>query len=259
MEQRKLGTQGLARLGRGARLHGHERVLRRGRRGRSRSRRSTAPSSSASPSSTRPTCTARSRTRSWSAARSAGRRERVVLATKFGNERARGRDLRRRQRQARVRPRGLRRVARAASASTTIDLYYQHRVDPTVPIEETVGAMAELVQAGQGPLPRALRGGAGDDPARARGPPDHRAADRVLALEPRPRGRDPADRPRARHRLRRLQPARPRLPHRPLPSAGGPRRGRLPAQLARASRARTSQRNLDLVEQIQRHRRRRRA
>lgn len=31
----------------------------------------------------------------------------------------------------------------------TIDLYYQHRVDPTVPIEETVGAMAELVQAGK--------------------------------------------------------------------------------------------------------------
>ncbi|MCB2200834.1 aldo/keto reductase [bacterium] len=31
----------------------------------------------------------------------------------------------------------------------TIDLYYQHRVDPTVPIEETVGAMAELVQEGK--------------------------------------------------------------------------------------------------------------
>jgi aryl-alcohol dehydrogenase-like predicted oxidoreductase len=31
----------------------------------------------------------------------------------------------------------------------TIDLYYQHRVDPTVPIEETVGAMAELVKAGK--------------------------------------------------------------------------------------------------------------
>jgi len=31
----------------------------------------------------------------------------------------------------------------------TIDLYYQHRVDPNVPIEETVGAMTELVQAGK--------------------------------------------------------------------------------------------------------------
>ena len=43
-----------------------------------------------------------------------------------------------------------------------VDLYYQHRVDPNVPIEETVGAMAELVQAGQGPPHRAERGGAGD-------------------------------------------------------------------------------------------------
>jgi aryl-alcohol dehydrogenase-like predicted oxidoreductase len=30
-----------------------------------------------------------------------------------------------------------------------IDLYYQHRVDPTVPIEDTVGAMSELVKAGK--------------------------------------------------------------------------------------------------------------
>jgi aryl-alcohol dehydrogenase-like predicted oxidoreductase len=30
-----------------------------------------------------------------------------------------------------------------------VDLYYQHRIDPTVPIEETVGAMAELVEQGK--------------------------------------------------------------------------------------------------------------
>ena len=70
-----------------------------------------------------------------------------------------------------------------------IDLYYQHRVDQTVPIEETVGAMAELVAAGQGPPPRAVRGLAADDPPRARRAPDHRAADRVLAVDARPRGR----------------------------------------------------------------------
>jgi aryl-alcohol dehydrogenase-like predicted oxidoreductase len=46
-------------------------------------------------------------------------------------------------------------VRKAADASLQrlgvdhIDLYYQHRVDKTVPIEETVGAMAELVQAGK--------------------------------------------------------------------------------------------------------------
>ena len=45
--------------------------------------------------------------------------------------------------------RGLRRVARCGSASTTIDLYYQHRVDRTVPVEETFGAMSELVDAGK--------------------------------------------------------------------------------------------------------------
>ena len=41
---------------------------------------------------------------------------------------------------------------------------------------------------GQGPPHRPQRGGAGDDPPRARDPPDHRGADRVLALDPRPRG-----------------------------------------------------------------------
>ena len=39
-----------------------------------------------------------------------------------------------------------------------IDLYYQHRVDLDVPIEETVGAMAALVAAGQGALHRSLGG-----------------------------------------------------------------------------------------------------
>jgi aryl-alcohol dehydrogenase-like predicted oxidoreductase len=78
----------------------------------------------------------------------AGRRDEVVLATKFGNER---------------RPDGSwvgingtpEYVRSACDASLSrlgtdhIDLYYQHRVDPGVPIEDTVGAMAELVQAGK--------------------------------------------------------------------------------------------------------------
>ena len=71
------------------------------------------------------------------------------------------------------------------SGSSTIDLYYQHRVDPKVPIEETVGAMARARRRGQGPPPRALRGGAGDDPPRPRGAPDRRARDRVLAVDAR--------------------------------------------------------------------------
>jgi aryl-alcohol dehydrogenase-like predicted oxidoreductase len=76
-----------------------------------------------------------------------GRRDEVVLATKFGNER---------------RPDGSRRVngrpgyvREACDASLErlgtdhIDLYYQHRVDRDVPVEDTWGAMSELVRAGK--------------------------------------------------------------------------------------------------------------
>jgi aryl-alcohol dehydrogenase-like predicted oxidoreductase len=78
----------------------------------------------------------------------AGRRDEVVLATKFGNQR---------------RPDGSwvgingrpEYVHSACDASLErlgvdhVDLYYQHRVDPSVPVEETWGAMAELVEAGK--------------------------------------------------------------------------------------------------------------
>lgn len=76
------------------------------------------------------------------------RRNEVVLATKFGNMRSpTGEFL-----GVNGRPEY---VAAACDASLArlgvehIDLYYQHRVDPTVPIEETVGAMARLVDAGK--------------------------------------------------------------------------------------------------------------
>ena len=77
-----------------------------------------------------------------------GRREQVVLATKFGNVRgADGGFLGVDGRPAYVRAAceaSLRRLG-----VETIDLYYQHRVDPNTPIEDTVGAMAELVRAGK--------------------------------------------------------------------------------------------------------------
>jgi aryl-alcohol dehydrogenase-like predicted oxidoreductase len=77
-----------------------------------------------------------------------GRRDEVQLATKFGNKRG---------------PNGERLGIDGSPAYVHqscdnslqrlgvdhIDLYYQHRVDPSVPIEETVGAMAELVEAGK--------------------------------------------------------------------------------------------------------------
>jgi aryl-alcohol dehydrogenase-like predicted oxidoreductase len=77
-----------------------------------------------------------------------GRRHEVVLATKFGNVRAPDGSYR----GVNGRPEY---VVQACEASLrrlgveTIDLYYQHRVDPATPIEETVGAMARLVQEGK--------------------------------------------------------------------------------------------------------------
>ncbi|MER5884160.1 aldo/keto reductase [Streptomyces sp. NPDC001941] len=77
----------------------------------------------------------------------AGRRDDVVLATKFGFANKLGEPTRLRGDAAYVRE--------ACEASLRrlgvdhIDLYYQHRVDPQVPIEETVGAMAELVAEGK--------------------------------------------------------------------------------------------------------------
>jgi aryl-alcohol dehydrogenase-like predicted oxidoreductase len=77
-----------------------------------------------------------------------GRRAGVVVATKFGNVRgAKGEFLGIRGDGPYVREccdASLRRLG-----VDVIDLYYQHRVDPKVPIEDTVGAMAELVRAGK--------------------------------------------------------------------------------------------------------------
>lgn len=76
-----------------------------------------------------------------------GRRDRIVLVTKFGQVRRDGQ------------PNGVNGrpeyVAQACDASLKrlrvdeIDLYYQHRVDPAVPIEDTVGAMSRLVEQGK--------------------------------------------------------------------------------------------------------------
>lgn len=78
----------------------------------------------------------------------ADRRDRVVLATKFGNVRGENGEF--------LGVRGTPDYVREACEKSlrrlgveTIDLYYQHRVDPNVPIEETVGAMSELVTAGK--------------------------------------------------------------------------------------------------------------
>lgn len=78
-----------------------------------------------------------------------GRREQAFIATKFGIVRDAGDPTRR---GISGRPEYVRAACEASLKRLgieTIDLYYQHRVDPQVAIEETVGAMAELVQAGK--------------------------------------------------------------------------------------------------------------
>jgi aryl-alcohol dehydrogenase-like predicted oxidoreductase len=76
-----------------------------------------------------------------------GRRDTIVIATKFGwrfeDGKAAGTDSR---------PEHVKEVAEASLrrlATDRIDIFYQHRVDPGVPIEDTVGAMADLVREGK--------------------------------------------------------------------------------------------------------------
>jgi aryl-alcohol dehydrogenase-like predicted oxidoreductase len=78
-----------------------------------------------------------------------GRRDDVVLATKFGIVRDPANPS---VREFNGRPEYVRACCEASLQRLgveAIDLYYQHRVDPDIPIEETVGAMAELVAAGK--------------------------------------------------------------------------------------------------------------
>ncbi len=77
-----------------------------------------------------------------------GKSDRVIIATKFGNVRdAAGRFLGVNGRPEYVKASCLGSLKRLGI--DTIDLYYQHRVDPSVPIEDTVGAMAQLVKEGK--------------------------------------------------------------------------------------------------------------
>ena len=150
-----------------------------------------------------------------------GTRDEVVLATKFGNE---------------TDGRGQARSGSTAGPSTSrqacdaslerlgvdhIDLYYQHRVDPTTPIEETVGAMAELVAAGKVRF-LGLSEAAPETIRRAharstRSQPSRRSSRSGPGPGDRRRARDG---PAARDRFRRLRPARAGLPDRVDPDRG---------------------------------------
>jgi len=78
-----------------------------------------------------------------------GKRDQVILATKFGNVRDPADPT---KRGINGRPEYVRQACEGSLKRLdveTIDLYYQHRVDPNTPIEETVGAMADLVKEGK--------------------------------------------------------------------------------------------------------------
>ena len=111
-----------------------------------------------------------------------------------------------------------------------IDLLYQHRVDPDVPIEETVGAMAELVRAGKvrdlglsEVGPPTLRRGQDVHPISAL-QTEYSLWEREVEAEMLPGV------PRARDRIRRVQPARPRAHHRARESGPRSTAGRQPPE-----------------------------
>ena len=152
-----------------------------------------------------------------------GRRYGVVLATKFGN--LGGRD----GKFADGRPEF---VIESCETSLkrlgvdVIDLYYQHRIDPNVPIEDTVGAMGKLVQQGKVRALGISEASPADHPPRACDASARRGAERILADLSRRRRRDLGDDAQAQYRLCRLfaarpRPARPAASNSPRPMRGG--------------------------------------
>lgn len=132
-----------------------------------------------------------------------GWRDRIVLATKFGFVREGGRAVGISGKPEYVRgacDASLRRLG-----FDCIDLYYQHRIDTEVPVEESLGAMSELVQAGKVKALGLSEVSADTLRPRPRSAPDRGGAAGILPVESRPgaRGRHPR-----RQRRRRRRPPR---------------------------------------------------
>ena len=161
----------------------------------------------------------------------AGRRDDVVLATKFHG--SMGDDVNRQGNSRRWVMRAIDESLRRLDVDH-VDLYQIHRPDPATPIEETVGALDDLVRAGKirywgtstFPADRDRRGAMGGGPTQR-----HRAAHRAAAvLDPLPahRTRGPAGVSAPRHRGDHVEPAVGWLADRQVPS-GGRRPGGLPS------------------------------
>ncbi len=146
-------------------------------------------------------------------------RDRVVIATKFGFDiqpnGQRGAGLN-------SKPEHIKQVAAASLkrlSTDVIDLFYQHRVDPDIPIEDVAGrCQKDLIHA----LPKVKlsntsglsEAGVKTHPARPRRQARHRSPKRIFPLDKRPRSRSAARTRRVRHRPRPLELTRPRFPHR---------------------------------------------
>ncbi len=158
----------------------------------------------------------------------ASRRDEVFLATQVRDQAGQRRrpDQSRDRRQSRLRARGLRRLAAAPWASSTSTSTTSTGSTRTRR-SRTPSARWPSWCSRQGPSHRPVGGERRDDPPRARRAPDHRRADRVLAVDARRRGGDPADAAGARDRARRLLAARTWVPLRAVQLARGARRGRL--------------------------------
>ena len=124
----------------------------------------------------------------------------------------------------------------------TIDLLYQHRVDPDVPIEDVAGAVKELIRAGQGQALRPFRSRRANDPPCARGPAGHRPPERILAVDEDSREGSDTDPRGTRHRPRAVQPAGQGLSHGQDGRETRPSTAPTSAALCLASRRRRSRR-----------------
>ena len=112
-------------------------------------------------------------------------RDKIVIATKFGFKLENGKTV-----GVDSRPAHIREVVEASLKrlqTDRIDLLYQHRVDPAVPMEDVAGAVGELVARRKGAFLRPVGSRRGRHPPRARGVSGLGAAERIFAMGAQPR------------------------------------------------------------------------
>ena len=174
-------------------------------------------------------------------------RDRVVIATKFGFKFEGGKQAGLDSRPG-AHPRGRRGVAEAAQDRSRSTCFYQHRVDPDVPIEDVAGAVKDLIQEGKVKHFGLSEAGVQTIRRAHAVQPVDGAAERVLAVVARARSGSAAGARGAGHRLRAVQPARQGLPHRARSTRT--RRSTAPtsATSSRASRPENRKANLAFVD-----------